>query len=98
MFSKKLPKVSDNLPKIYCKITIHKDYDSWLIDFYWLLAYNTLNKFSEKFNWKWLKNYNDNEYIVLDDIYHYLANDNFVPISETFFYRNMETKDQLWND
>jgi hypothetical protein len=40
MFFKKLLKVSDNLPKIYCKIKIHKDYDSWLVDFYWLLAYN----------------------------------------------------------
>jgi len=66
------------------------------VDFYGFLAYNTVNKFSEKFEWKWLKNFNDGEYIDLDDIYHFLANENFIPISETFFYRDMEEKDQAW--
>lgn len=95
MFSKKIP---TNLPKIYCKISIHSEYDSWIVDFYWLLAYNTLNKFWEKFWWKWLKKFNDAKYIDLDDIYHFLANENFIPISDTFFYRDMETKDQMWNN
>jgi hypothetical protein len=95
MFFKKIP---TNLPKVYCKITIHKDDGGWLVDFYWLLAYNTLNKFSEKFEWKWLRIFNNADYIDLDDIYHYLANENFIPISETFFYRDMEVKDQLWNE
>lgn len=94
MFSKKIP---NNLPKIYCKIIIHGEYNSWLVDFYGFLAYNSINKFSEKFKWKWLNKFNKCEYIDLDDIYHYLANENFIPISETFFYRDMETKDQAWN-
>ena len=94
MFSKKIP---NKLPKIYCRITFHKKYnDSWVVDFYGLLAYNTLNKFSEKFKWKWLKGFNEGEFIDLDDIYHFLANENFIPISEMFFYRDMETKDQAW--
>lgn len=93
MFFKKIP---TNLPKVYCEITIDSD-KGGLVEFYWLLAYNTLNNFSENFEWKWLKTYNNADYIELDDIYHFLANDNFIPISETFFYRNMETKDQLPN-
>lgn len=95
MFSKKTP---TNLPKVYCKITIHSDYDSWIVDFYGSSSYNynIIGKFSERFEWKWLKKINDWEYISLDDIYHFLADENFIPISETFFYRDMELKDQRY--
>ena len=45
MFSKKIP---TNLPKVYCKVTINKNGGA-IIDLYGLLAFNSVNKFLERF-------------------------------------------------
>lgn len=96
MFDKK------KLPKIYCKITVHKDIDIAFVDFYWTLAFKTVNKFwnilQEKRKLNEVQEINSRSHIDLDTIYHFLANENFTPITETFFYRDMEKRDQLWED
>ncbi|MFA4890480.1 MAG: hypothetical protein WC587_02515 [Candidatus Paceibacterota bacterium] len=90
MFTKK------NYPKIYCKITTHNESNTASVDFYGLLAFKTVNKFLEIKKEKGHKSASG--YIDLsnmDFVYHFLANENFIPVSEKFFYREMERRDQL---
>lgn len=92
--------IKQNLPKIYCKIKFCNKNELIKVDFYWLLALKTINSFLKIINENW---YNKTEWWVswyidasnLDILYHFLANDNFIPISENFFYRDMEKKDQI---
>lgn len=88
----------NKLPKIYCKISIHDE--SIDVSFFGLLGFKTVNNFPEID--EEVKQIGINKYQVdlygLDSIYHFLANDNFIPVSETFFYREAEKKDQLQTD
>ena len=59
------------------------------------MAYKTLNKFLEVKEWKGVWGFNNHEYIALDEIYYFLANENFLPVSENFFYRDATKNDQL---
>jgi hypothetical protein len=85
--------------KIYCRITIVND--SVFINFSGTGALVTLKKLREHCSLNY-KNYNaignngEVSLINLDDIYTFLADNKFIPVTETFFYKNAD-KDDMWN-
>ena len=90
MFTKKELEAS---PKIYCQITVNSKTNIPNVNFYGLFAFKSVNKFLARVEKRNVEG--KNSYLNLDEIYHFLANENFTPVSDTFFYRDMEKRDQL---